>query len=444
MKSQHFGRICTSVFLALVIFFLMWQVPKTLELNAITRYGGYFPYIWCAMGLYAIAAARLYRKPMALLLLGALGWMTAVSVLRGVLHPASVSLYPCVYAFLVCFPSGLLAGRQGLKRFLRIMAALWTLWMTSLAAAGLYASFAGVHLHQTQTARFIGINAGDWRLYLMDYCTNSAGYLMATILTAGAALCCERKAWARGLYAAAIAIMIAALSLTDARTSFVGLSAGAGLTCGVVLFHMQRRRPMALRVAGALLCCVLVLMGGYLALTACTNVLGSLVPAAQRSLLPTALAEDGVVAHRNMTGNLLTYRDDAWRGLFALLREQPQLLLTGVGSVQPMDHVNPYVVSEWGQFDHMHCIYLQILLEYGLPGLMLTLAFLALFAVKAWRVMFTGQRSTWVRLLPVPALALLLCELVECLTIAHINAPAMALLFLSIGFTLAADDLNIA
>lgn len=441
LKSDRPVRIWTCVCLALVLFFLMWQVPKTLELGFLTRWAGYFPYVWCAMAVLSAVVYRLYRQPMVLTLAAALAWMTAVCTMQGTptLRAASITLYPCVYAFFVCFPAGIAAGRKGLRTLLRIMCALWTLWMTALAAAGLYAAFAGVHLHQTQAVRFIGINAGDWRLYLMDYCTNAAGNLMLSILMCVIAMACERKPWVRLLYGLCTAVMLSALSLTDARTSFIGLGAGLSLVCALWLDQRIRSRSPGLRLGAALGCGVVVTVAVYLALTRWTDVLGSFVPEARRAgLFPVALA-DGVVAHRSIAQSLLTYRDDAWRGLFALLADQPRLLLTGVSPVQPMAQVAPYIVSVMDHFDHMHCIYLQILLEFGLPGLLLALGFLAQFARHALRVMCRGQRALWVRLLPVPALALLLCETVECLTIAHINAPAMALLFLFMGFTAAAD-----
>ena len=131
-----------------------------------------------------------------------------------------------------------------------------------------------------------------------------------------------------------------------------------------------------------------------------------------------------------------------WKGLLAFLKAEPRYLLTGTGPSGLMAHVMPYVTSEQAGFDHPHCIYLHLLGSYGVPGLLLALAFLGMLARTAWRLIFGGRRPLWTRLLPVPAIAILVCELAECLTLGRVNSPVLLLLFLCFGACFAAERLT--
>ena len=426
-------------FLTLCTVLLLWQIPKTLQLSPLDSAAALFGVISLGTGILCVALYRLWKQPPMVIGLLALLWIAAVCLTHGSLRIAYNTFGPCAYALLLCFPCGLVCDEKQRRPFLRVLIALWTLWMTCFCAAGLYAAFTGTLLRRTSAARFIGINAGDNRLYLMDYCTNAAGNIAASILLAVIAAVMEKSRLNRALYGLCAAVMVAALSLTDARTSFIMLSAGLAMTAGCAVWHTLRAGKAA-RVAAVLACGVGVTIGGYLLLSGLTNALGAWVPGSGKTAwLTTALAEDGVTHRSVLGGNPLTYRTDVWRGVLALLRNEPQVLLTGTGPQQIMTRVMPYVVSEQPGFDHVHSIYLQMLVSYGLPGFGLMAAFLVLFIRSAWRVLFRGARALWQRLLPVPALAILLGETVECLTLALVNGPILAILFLSMGLTFGVD-----
>lgn len=385
-------------------------------------------------GLVILVLTGTWRKLPVLLLLCGLAWAGGCSLLRGTLWRDLYAYVPAACAMLFCFSAALIQDEQGLKRMIAAVCSLWIAWMTILSLAALYAAFTGTHLHQTSNARFIGINAGDNRLYIMDFCTNAAGNLLTAILMAAGCLLTAKKTWQKAVLTIALLPLLAALSLTDARTSFIAVGVGFGAMAACLIFRDVKCGGGALRYFIALAAAAVVMVISYLALTFLTNTLGAFVPGYTSAILPAALADGGTVVHRTIgSGSLLTYRDDVWRGFFAFLKAEPGTLFTGTGPASLMERVMPFVVSAQAVFDHPHCMYLHVLGSYGIPGFLLMVLFLALFARRSWQLIFSDHAPLWRRLLPIPAIAVLVCELVECLTMGRVNGPILILLFLCFG-----------
>ena len=260
-------------------------------------------------GLAAAFLNGLWKRPPMLLVMLFLAWAGSCSLLRGTLWNDLYAYVPAACAMLFCFAAGLADSLDALRRTMRTVCAMWACWMTILSAAALYAAFSGTHLHQTAWNRFIGINAGDDRLYIMDFCTNAAGNLLSAALAAFICVLTEKRRPVRLLYAAAMAVLLCALSLTDARTSFIGLGVGIGAVLACLVYH-HVEGGKGRRYAAAFGCAAVTLVLCYLLMGCLTNLLGGLVPGRVTALLPTALADEGTVTHRAIgSGNsLLTYR----------------------------------------------------------------------------------------------------------------------------------------
>ena len=423
----------------LLMLLMVWQVPKMLDLEPLNRLTVPMAAALAAAGLVMAMVTGLWKKPPMLLLLAGLAWAGGCSLLRGTLWQDLYSYVPAACAMLFCFMAAFSADIGQLKRLGRAVCLGWIGWMTVLSLTALIAAFTGTHLHQTAWNRFIGINSGDNRLYIMDFCTNAAGNLLISSLMTLALLLLTRRRREKAPLMLCLMLQLSALSLTDARTSFIALGVGVGAMSACVLYQLLPRGRTA-RYTASLVSAGACVVAVYLLMSFLTNLLGGHVPGYTSALLPTALADDGVVTHRTIgSGSLLTYRDDVWRGFLEFLRSEPGTLLTGTGPSALMSRIMPYVVSEQASFDHPHSIFLHLLGSYGIPGLLIAAAFLALFARSAWRLIFRAGSPLWQRLLPVPAIAVLVCELVECLTLGRVNGPVLILLFLSLGATLAAD-----
>lgn len=104
------------------------------------------------------------------------------------------------------------------------------------------------------------------------------------------------------------------------------------------------------------------------------------------------------VGFLDRTDQSTTWRETVWREGYGLLVSKPRHLLIGVG----MDSIKGHW-REWGLFDggrlpwgHMHSNPLQIVLERGVPALILWLIFLGVYARMLWGLARDPAIDDWV------------------------------------------------
>ena len=85
------------------------------------------------------------------------------------------------------------------------------------------------------------------------------------------------------------------------------------------------------------------------------------------------------------------------------------------------------------RYAHAHSIYLQILMELGVPGLVLCAAFLCCLIPRAWHVLMDGGTPLWQRLTVLPVVMILLGELVECHTMPGLMLPFVPVVYTGMG-----------
>ena len=82
---------------------------------------------------------------------------------------------------------------------------------------------------------------------------------------------------------------------------------------------------------------------------------------------------------------------------------------------------------------HCHCMPLMIILENGIPGLLIVLAFLVLTAIRSFQLV-NGNRPTVQKIFPALVVSILVGELVECFTwLRSGTSPVLPFLFVIIG-----------
>lgn len=128
-------------------------------------------------------------------------------------------------------------------------------------------------------------------------------------------------------------------------------------------------------------------------------------------------------------------RTPVWRKtLQSLLNNERNCLLIGATSLNYEDllqvHFQPY---------HAHSIYLQVVLEWGIPGLVIMVAVLVLFSISAFRLLFGQGIPSWERFIPCMALAYLFSELADCLSLLVEVTVSLYLIFLFLGMTIGVD-----
>lgn len=110
---------------------------------------------------------------------------------------------------------------------------------------------------------------------------------------------------------------------------------------------------------------------------------------------PSGSPEEESGGVRALFENLSTLqgRTYAWEGAIRALQSKPALLLLGSSPLRVMDEVSPYITQLFGgvSFAHLHSIFFQTLVAYGLPGLMLFGAITAYLLYHALRLFFLGR-----------------------------------------------------
>lgn len=452
MSAKRIRVVCEHVYMLAVCAFLLWDIPYMTEAQWTFDIRGCFPAVWYGLAAAALVMARL-KMGAAWLPAGLLAWMAAASAYRGanVLTAQLPMIAHGVLAFLVILPAPRIVEMKRLTGYLRGLLAVWTAFLTAQAVLGLWAALTGHAVFSLKGTWYIGVNLGDNRLYLNAYVTTGAVKLGLSVLLAMVGAALARRPAAKMLYALCALAQLLCLSLTDCRTAFIAVGAGLGAMAAAAICRRGEKRRW-LRLGCALAAALVLTVGMYLTLS---RTLTALAPHVQRELdnitmlelpahlLPEAAAEEAVQHRALEADNLFNNRQIIWTAALRLLRSEPKFLLTGTTAALAPALTNAHILpAEYAgrPFAHVHNIYLQTLVSWGLPGFLLLAALLTLFLLAARRVLFRHRGlPLWQRIAPVPALYVMLCEMVDCFTRLSENSPLLLYGCLFAGLTLAID-----
>lgn len=463
-------RLCLEeqLLIAGILFTFLWRFVAMLWIPALYPLNDYFPMLWAALAACLTCRGQTWRRKSVWILGAGLGLIFlrclfgGAETLQGGLKAVSAG----VLAFGVCYQAAFGLRKEALVSFLRLLLGLWTALATLLSLAGLWAALYDQVLSTPMGGVYV-LGLQDNRLNLLTYCTDSASLLTLSLVAAVTGLLMTRRAPGRVLYGLACVVLFVTLSLTVTRTAFITLGLSLGLVAACAALTGLRRLKRVPEWCSRLLCLLLALaltIGVYKALNHTLDLFNSakvhLRAAAEETLVPLEEAETPVAEIPETEGgeseapetedaanvetlsqrpiqldeSILSGRQYVWLGALQVLQSNPWYLLYGISVVQPMLLVNPLTGVELSYY-HMHCMYLQVLVECGIPGLILLLMFLWRFARCAWKLMLDGSKPLWMRTLPVLPICILVAELVECLTLLTFNNPVLPFLLLFMGMT---------
>ena len=352
-------------------------------------------------------------------------------------------------AYLVCYPFAQAVDRDWLPKLLRIGGILWVVSVTALSAMGLYALWTGTKIYNLSNTGYFGLNR--FRLELLYNYNTGAAIESYTIIIALILMAAARGKAGKLLLLLSVVIMWLALSLSDSRTSFI--VAGFSIGCFVAILisstcrlfgKIKEKNRILFRIvlsAFIILCILLTSVSSYLLFDGAKHLF---VNMRNNGIVATAEAEETEAGKETLNipdrsllssdGSLaLSGRDRIWSGVFRYLQENPQTLLTGTSVISAMDGPNAmegsFVIAD------PHSLYIMTLLESGIPGLLLLLFYIVLFAVSCVRVWRNKQIPLWVKLLPVIAVNILINGLTECIPCIIYGLPNLYHLHLVIGVT---------
>jgi len=138
----------------------------------------------------------------------------------------------------------------------------------------------------------------------------------------------------------------------------------------------------------------------------------------------------------------LTGRTRIWKQVVRFLADNPRTLLAGRSVNMPMQNTG-IMRTETIETEHCHNIFLQALMESGIPGLLLVLAFLALTVKRAVSLAADREQPLLIRLMPAAAAALWVGEMADSIVrMSNARVPTLAILMLYSGVICAAGKRN--
>ena len=464
-ENRH-NTFTDVLLMAGILFTFLYRIMEMLWLPSLDAAAQYLPTLWGLLaGALAVRGQAFRRKTTWVLAAGlVLIFLRCFFGGRDTFYWGYRSIVYGVLAFGVCYQAAFGLSKKWLLTFLRLLLAFWTLFMAGLSLVGIWAALYDQTI-MTSAGGVYRIGVTYSRLYLLTFCTNSGSNLALSLLAALIGMLLTRNRLGRVLYVLASMVQYAALGLTVARTAFISVSIALGLllACGLMAkLRGNRLSEKLVRLISFILAATLA-VGSFLLLSkspdlfgdvkelvrsntaASTDVVESTDAAedtdteeAAATLAPRSTNTQSTVQPRPITmdENMLTQRQFAWQAVYRYIRQHPETLLYGTSVVMPMAEVNPLADIENAAWDHAHNMYIQILLECGIPGIILLVLFLYSLARAALRLFFSKDKPLWQRALPVIPICILISELAECMTMLVYNLPALAFLMLFSGLVI--------
>lgn len=207
------------------------------------------------------------------------------------------------------------------------------------------------------------------------------------------------------------------LAVRQSSTWLVRLLLGLAilLMAGVLILTQSRGALIALTVTLATMV-LLMWRWGKMVLIASTMLIGGIV-----------ISPMGDLFRSSMFWKSSEHRLIIWSYVFGLIQQHP---FTGIG-LGTLPHSYPLTISSFGPVVHAHNLFLQIVLDLGIAGLVAwgAIAFFVLGA--AWGMYCSGQsiQDGWIRGIGIglfgSQLALLVHGFLDCVTWVHVEPAAM-------------------
>ena len=229
--------------------------------------------------------------------------------------------------------------------------------------------------------------------------------------------------------------LILAMALTDSRTAYFCVPAGIAIMAFVCIINRYqikqsdkkiKKRAWFSWIIGiiCMFAIFILLVFGIMQITPLFNQIRN------NGVFATAIAESTTeanqgIAHRGLT--VLSGRSEVWGAAIQYLKENPILLFIGGSKLGPIRGFETYLA-------HVHCLYIQVLLESGIPGLLLILSFMGYTGIHAIRLIQHIEQPLWIRLLPAIVISLWIGDIAEMFTwLRTSQCPMIAVCFICAG-----------
>lgn len=347
---------------------------------------------------------------------------------------ASENILSALWLFSACYGLGKIIKGNQLKSFLQVVVNLWILGIVICSILGIVAIWRGQRIEGLTENVFYGYPYQEWwtaRLEIGYVATVSGALLSISALISTICGIITKKKIKKCIYIIATIIILQALALTDSRTAFISFSIGFALVISILIFTRIHVQKTWHRWVASFLGLLFSFALSIILLTKITPLFNHLM---LRGMFPSALAEETVskkVANINrgfdVSSNAFSGRFEIWKAVLSFLKQNPKYLLIGKSKIEPLSAIAP---------DNAHChnIFIQVLLESGIVGLLLLLFFVGNICINCIRVIKGKEAEKWIVLLPALIISLIVGDMVECFTwLRSSQCPMGAILLISAG-----------
>lgn len=365
-----------------------------------------------------------------------------------------------IYAYFGCYGAGRVFRNhpKDLKMFVSAFCLLWTLAMIAFSCCGIYVGWTGEKVGTLGADSFrLDPANGAYRLAPVYHMVEGGTLASASIAIAIIGFMATKSKALKIFYIPAMAIIYIAGALTVTRTAYI-LNAFA--ICFVLFFwldsklsgkqtgELPKTGQMILKRCGLFLGAVLL---GFALIYLQMHFLDAFnaVRNGRASVVSTAMAETvadpaaKIIQNREFVtdqgiNGFLTNRLDIWRSTIEAFRRKPSILWEGESAYKSMKLVDS-IRKEWNTFkaSHTHNIFLQTILENGIPALALFLGVLAFFLVNSVKTIRHKELPFWQRMISLPALVCLISDMQSINASAVRGRPHMTIFYLFVGLTMA-------
>ena len=395
---------------------------------------------------------KLWKDKVSWILLALLFLKYARTAFAGqqILNDTTYIYFMSIYAFFGCYGVARALNRKYWKTFFSAFCLAWTVAALVLACLGIYVAISGVPI-KNFGSEWITVE-WDGRASLV-YQSVTAGIVISVCMFVSLVGCfLTKKRILKIFYIFAALILFFASSLTGTRTAY--LLTALQLAMMLYIFLRDRLKPGQPKNLA-------LTAGKYTLLFACflvSAVLIIFIHARSVNLIKIMQVRGGLffsTAYAESTASLpeVVQRDfqfaagwdyffsgrlSIWENALKVVTANTRNLLLGQSVSNPMAQTNVLLTSQGiGYYYHCHNTIIQILLENGVPGLLLYLSFIGIFIFHGIRLVRNRDLPFWQRILPIGSLLCIMEGLIDNTCHVTYGYPQMTILYLFAGFTIA-------
>jgi len=298
-------------------------------------------------------------------------------------------------AIFLCFSLPYAYEQASAKRVLTWLAVATLIAVMLLSVVCLIAVFAK-DVAAKAPSIFDGIEIAGGRLRINNHPNRSAPLPAIGVILAGYLLAASKKGWQRVLTVLCGAVCFIPLALTASRTAIISTGIAVGFEVFIALGDaLKNRMRVPLRWFLCVVAACFVIFAVYK---------GSefVAQASNIAVASQSGANEEEIAARDLSdADNFNGRTDIWLGVWNGLLENPKILAFGTGPTLASGVMTPYFPAD-SPIGIFHNSLLGTLVAFGVPGLILAVAFIALVARAAIRLSFGRKQmqSLAVRMLP--------------------------------------------